>query len=271
MEWVKLVAAPAYYLDGALLRAGEAAEVLFCRGLAHCGAVESGGLIDKAVLPILIGRPGPRAAALVREGLWLDEGTHYRIRSWDKWQDEHDAAAERRRKDRDRKRTLRGQVQGRSADRRRDVSTVSAECPGGDVDVEREKELTPQAPSVLAPPAATTPKPASRGTRVPESFPLTEPLLAWGREHAPAVEGRAETENWLDWHRAKGDTAKDWTASWRTWMRRAQHDAESRGYRAPLAIVGPGRQRPSTSDAAAQAALDAGARVAARRAAQEPA
>ncbi len=80
MEWVKLAAVPAYYIDGAVLRAGEAAEVLFCRSLAHCGGVESAGRIDKTVLPMLVvGRVQARADALVREGLWLDEGTHYRV------------------------------------------------------------------------------------------------------------------------------------------------------------------------------------------------
>lgn len=105
MEWVKLAAVPAYYIDGSILRAGEAAEVLFCRGLAHCGNVESAGLIDKTVLPMLVmSKASQRADALVREGLWLDEGTHYRVRSWDKWQDAHDVAAETRRKDRERQR-----------------------------------------------------------------------------------------------------------------------------------------------------------------------
>lgn len=138
MEWVKLVATPAYYHDGSLLRAGEAAEVLFCRALAHCGNVESGGLVDKSVVPLLAPRSGARAKALVREGLWIDEGTHYRIRSWDKWQDEHDAAAERRRKDRDRKRDARRTVRGQSADSPRDVSGESAESPALDRDVDRE-------------------------------------------------------------------------------------------------------------------------------------
>lgn len=105
MEWVKLVAVPAFYMDPALLRAGEAAEVLFCRALAHCGAVESAGVVDKTVLPMLVtARAQQRADALVREGLWLDEGQHYRIRSWDKWQDQHDLAAEKRAAARERKR-----------------------------------------------------------------------------------------------------------------------------------------------------------------------
>lgn len=144
MEWVKLIATPPYYIDPALLRAGEAAEVLFCRGLAYCGTVESKGVIDKTVLPMLCPKPNPRAAALVREGLWLDEGDAYRIRSWDKWQDEHDQAAERKRRDRDRKREARrtpsGQSADVSADSPPDVSAEPAESPALDREEDGDKE-----------------------------------------------------------------------------------------------------------------------------------
>jgi hypothetical protein len=40
----------------------------------------------------------------------------------------------------------------------------------------------------------------------------------------------------MDWHTAKGTTMADWVAAWRTWMRKAQTDAERAnrgGYRAP--------------------------------------
>jgi hypothetical protein len=236
MEWVKLLAVPSYYIDGALLRAGEAAEVLFCRGLAYCGSVESGGIIDKTVLPMIIpSKPQPRADALVREGLWLDEGAHYRVRSWDKWQDEHDAAAERRRKDRERKR---GKRRGLSADVPRTESGRSAESP--QLDVEGERDVETQPPTEVG---AVADKPR-RATRVPDVFPFddehAQALWSWALEHAPAIAIRSETENWQDYHRAKGDTARDWTASWRTWMRRAQKDTERRP--APAAV------RPSTTD-----------------------
>lgn len=226
MEWVKLLAVPAYYVDGALLRAGEAAEVLFCRGLAYCGGVESGGRIDKAVLPMIVpAKAQARADALVREGLWLDQGDHYLVRSWEKWQDEHDAAAERRRKDRDRKRVKRRTERDASADSPRDASAQGAECRALDVEVDVEREEEQPATPVVA--AGKQPK---RATRIPDEWPpdphTADILKAWAQEHTPAVAIRSETDNWQDWHRAKGDTARDWVASWRTWMRRAQKDAE---------------------------------------------
>lgn len=231
MEWVKLSAVPAYYHDGALLRAGEAAEVLFCRALAHCGSVESRGMVEKTVLPLLVpSKPQARADALVREGLWLDEGTHYRIRSWEKWQDEHDAAAERKARDRERKRRKRAEARsadspppmspGQSADVPPDTSVRGAESPALDREGDRDREKTGRT--------------RKRATPTPDLFPLTDELRAWGREHCPHVaDPVAETQQFLDYHRGKGSSQKDWTATWRTWMRNAEKFAVQRGARLP--------------------------------------
>lgn len=252
MEWVKLAAVPAYYIDGALLRAGEAAEVLFCRGLAHCGGVESAGLIDKTVLPMLIQtKPQARADALVREGLWLDEGTHYRIRSWDKWQDQHDVAAEKRRKDRERQRALRRKKsqeedashadvsQRQSRDSHSDIRDSHNVEGEGEGEGERDQQRTT---SSVAAPAAK----AKRATSIPDTWPPDEEtgqrLATWAAENAPAVNLRSESEQWQDWHRATGVTRKDWAASWRLWMKRAQGDA-SRRPSGQLALVNRSEQR----------------------------
>jgi hypothetical protein len=56
-------------------------------------------------------------------------------------------------------------------------------------------------------------------------------MRGWARIHTPLV-GMAETAQFIDWHTSKGSTMSDWTAAWRTWMRRAQVEAEQRGARA---------------------------------------
>lgn len=69
-----------------------------------------------------------------------------------------------------------------------------------------------------------------RATQVPDEFPITPQMHSWGREHAPLIaDPVAETAQFLDHHRAKGSTFKDWTAAWRTWMANAQKFAEQRG------------------------------------------
>ncbi len=101
-------------------------------------------------------------------------------------------------------------------------------------------------------PLAAPPPKTPRRTRIPDVFPPDEATAArlkeWARGRAPAVDLGPETENWQDWHRAKGDTAKDWPASWRTWMVRAQKDAEKRG---PVGVVRPfrGNARVDAGDA----------------------
>jgi hypothetical protein len=69
-----------------------------------------------------------------------------------------------------------------------------------------------------------------RATPPPAKFEITPELRAWGRERAPFVaDPEAETEQFLDYHRAKGTTFKDWTAAWRKWMAKASEYAADRG------------------------------------------
>lgn len=262
MDWCRL--STGYYLDAELLRAGEPAEVLFLRCLAYSGAQESRGRVPKHVLPLLTPtRTKARTSALLDAGLIVEDGHDVVIRSWSRWQESLDTESERRRRDRERKAAeraaARDTVPGQSKDASADESTdsphsVRPKKPRKEVEVEEEKDLTPPQPSVVAPP---------RSTRIPDVFPITPAMTAWAAETTPAVQLEPETANWQDWHRAKGDTAKDWTASWRTWMRRAQKDTQRPGQR-PLAVIGTNGHRPSASEAAAQAAIDAGERVQAR-------
>ncbi len=142
MDWCRL--GTSYYLDHAILRAGEAAEVLFLRCLAYSGAQESRGRIDKAVLPLLTPqRTKARMEALVREGLLLDAGEAVQIRSWQVWQERLDSESDRRRKDRERK------AREREAKKSEEVSTdsprtVQPESARIEVEVEEEKEQHPR-------------------------------------------------------------------------------------------------------------------------------
>lgn len=62
----------------------------------------------------------------------------------------------------------------------------------------------------------------SQKTGAPDEFEISDSLKEWASKTAPLVCLKGETENFLDYHRAKGNSFKDWDAAWRTWIRRAQ-------------------------------------------------
>lgn len=77
------------YKDDALARAGEAAELLYYRGLSFAADVINDGYISDVQLDRFPGAgmtDAPhRAQQLVEHGLWLREDGGYRIRSWLQW------------------------------------------------------------------------------------------------------------------------------------------------------------------------------------------
>lgn len=92
MEWVKLDST--FYLDAAVIRAGEPAEVLFVRAMAYCGDQENDGLVPRAILPRLAPtRSAARASALVREGLWEKVPEGWRFVNWARHQRTRDQLA----------------------------------------------------------------------------------------------------------------------------------------------------------------------------------
>lgn len=95
MDWVKLKTN--YYLDAAIMRAGEAAEVLFTRALAYVGDQETEGVVHREALPRLTPVRGTtRAAALVREGLWEVVPEGWRFTTWTKHQTTRDSIEAKR-------------------------------------------------------------------------------------------------------------------------------------------------------------------------------
>lgn len=69
----------------------------------------------------------------------------------------------------------------------------------------------------------------SRGTRVPDSFEITEEMREWAKENVPLVNIDAKLGEWLDYWRAvpgaKG-VKLDWVSTWRNGMRKQQEFAE---------------------------------------------
>jgi hypothetical protein len=61
----------------------------------------------------------------------------------------------------------------------------------------------------------------NRATRIPDDFTVTPDMVEWARTNTPAVDGRRETEKFINYWRAKAGkdaTKLDWKATWRNWM-----------------------------------------------------
>lgn len=235
MEWVKL--STRYYLDTAVASLPDAeTELLFVRSLAYSGAEETGGFIPEVIVPSLIRRRryGAAVEALVARSLWVpstgDRGQPgYRITRWEDWQEELDVLARRRANDRERKRKQR-QAERESAQVNAMSRDMSTDCHVTVRTLEREEEKDKELPPAR-PTGSLPPKGAARATRIPDDFTVTPEMVAWARQNVPNVDGRRETERFIDhWQAASGANARkrDWTAAWRNWMRRADDDLGGR-------------------------------------------
>jgi hypothetical protein len=75
------------------------------------------------------------------------------------------------------------------------------------------------------------PATASRGTRIPDDFAITEDMYAWARANAPGVNVPWETQKFIDYWRGisgvKG-VKLDWAGTWRNWIRRQVEDTGPR-------------------------------------------
>jgi hypothetical protein len=145
MEWCKL--STSYYQDIAILRAGEAAEILFLRMIAYSGSQETSGCVPAEVIPMLTPlRSKARIDALLASNLISKQGETYFIRSWNRHQESLDSESVRRRKDRDRKRIEREKAilsQDTSQDTARDHPGMKRDSSTRievEVEVEEEKE-----------------------------------------------------------------------------------------------------------------------------------
>jgi len=105
--------------------------------------------------------------------------------------------------------------------------------------------LSPNPAPPSSSPRALTRDP--RPTRIPDDFAATPEMVAWAKVKTPDVDGRRQTERFIDYWRGKGGVAGtkvDWVATWRNWMRRAQDDqAHANGH------------KPSTTDQRVAAGL----------------
>jgi phage replication O-like protein O len=62
-------------------------------------------------------------------------------------------------------------------------------------------------------------KRAKPAQQLPSKFHVTDEMRAWAKAKGVTVNIDFETEQFMDYHQARGTTMKDWTKAWQTWMR----------------------------------------------------
>ncbi len=234
MTWVKL---DDQFADHPKIEAaGPMAAWLFVCGLCYASKHLTDGYIPGSVANRLANVPTPRKHIdqLVAVGLWHVEGEGYRIRSYLEYQPTAEEVEQRRRMRAEAGRRG-GQKSGETRSKR---SKRSKQASNAEANTEQEVEqngkpnrtpspspnVGPDGPTV----ASAEPTPTKRGSRIPDDFVVDERMRMWASEHVPDTDWRMETQQFCDYHRAKGSTMKDWTAAWRTWMRNSQKWAPSR-------------------------------------------
>lgn len=243
-----------------------AAGWLYVTSLCYCGRNHTDGAFPIAVVTRIAGVTKTRAEKLMKAGLW-----HKRGHSCDRCPqpiDGHAVVHDYLRHNRsaeqvERLREARSQAGARGAEARwgngtsgsnsmasaMASATPTASQPHGNGDgkchgktmadgwqqhgnpmaeVEEEKEIKepPNGGSFGTPQA----KP-KQGTRIPEDFAVTRDMVEWARDNTPVVDGPYETQQFIDYWRARPgkDALKlDWRLTWQRWMRKAQRDTEER-------------------------------------------
>lgn len=102
----------------------------------------------------------------------------------------------------------------RSPGERGVVTAVSSASPYSEI----------QIPENSPPGSSARSRARERATRIPDDFTVPRDLEAWCREKYPHINGRAETDRFIDyWRGIAGERGRklDWPATWRNWIRNA--------------------------------------------------
>lgn len=175
-------------------------------------------------------------------GLWVPVRGGWQFHDWQDYQPSRVETETKREK-----RALAGRVGGLASARTRQANAQANRSTIVDPPYIPPSRPVPSPSTRTPPPPSASAPPATKGTRIPDGFTPDPPMLAWVREKCPLVPA-SEHERFVDfWTAAAGakGVKRDWPATWRTWMRRAQDDITT-GRR-------PGARRSTTDDRVGQA------------------
>lgn len=101
------------------------------------------------------------------------------------------------------------------------VLPAGSEIPGGSEEQRERKQASYKPTDNQDQNSSTKSSAAKRGTRIPDDFAVTREMVTWARERCPHVDGRLETEKFINYWQAKAgrEACKlDWVKTWQNWM-----------------------------------------------------
>ena len=197
------------------LQLSDGAQALWMRAGSWSMHHLTDGLIPAFALQLLGAKPR-FVNELVAVSLWIPDEGAYRFHDWSRYQPtrsqveaDRDAAAERKRRSREKSRRDKGVTDGAG-------SGDAAPSPSQPI------------PSHPTPPnGGEKTVPRKRGTRLERTWTPAPETVAQMREQTPGVDLRREHEVFVDYWTSKtgqAATKADWDATWRNWMRRKADD-----------------------------------------------
>lgn len=181
------------------------------------------------------------APDLVSARLWDEVDGGFQFHDWHHYQPSKDAVLKERADHAARQKAYRDRKQA-ERDARRDASQDASVPPA--VTTARPDPTRPDPtvlPTEVLEELPLTHARKNRGTRLPDNWMPSTEDVAWARTECPAVDTRAETEQFRDWFKAAPNAKGvklDWTATWRNWMRNEQKkSAQTRGYSKPTPVI----------------------------------
>lgn len=201
------------------VRAGNAALGLWVRAGAWCNQQLTDGFVPHEIAEVL--GTAPQVARLVAADLWHEVPGGYQFHEFTEEKRNFSRAEvlEKRAKDRERKAKART---AKSEKRQVTVDGHSGSPNGIPEESQEESALSHPIPSHPKRKRQTTSvSTRKRGKRIPDDFTVTPEMVEWARERVPHVDGRIETEKFINYWQGKSGanaTKVDWEATWRNWM-----------------------------------------------------
>lgn len=141
--------------------------------------------------------------ALIGAGLWREQGEDIQFHDWSDYQPTREQL-EAKAAEVSAKRSAAGRA-GAMAKWQTDSKRMAKDSPEPEPEPEPVKRV------------------ATRGTRIPNDFALTDEMIAWADEEVPGVDVGSMTKMFIDfWHSSASPNAvkKDWGRAWKVWARK---------------------------------------------------